>query len=117
MTSQPLKRARKSARTLALLMFLVALAAPSPAWAQSRTSSGGLLDPVLQLVCDLTGLLCPPAPPPARPAPGAPAPPPEAPAVPSDPLQPPSFSVPNEAALRPTGGGPGPVAPPVPLAP
>lgn len=117
MASQPLKRARKSTRTLALLIFLVALAAPSPAWAQSRTSSGGLLDPVLQLVCDLTGLLCPPAPPPARPAPAAPAPPSGAQAAPSNPLEPPSSSVPNVETLRPTGAGPNPVAPAVPPAP
>jgi hypothetical protein len=100
--SQPQKRARKSARTLALLVAMLVLAAPAPAWAQSRTPTGDVLDPVLQLVCDLTGLLCPPSPPPARPVPAAPVPPPEAPAAPSDLAQPPSSSVPNDAMLQAT---------------
>lgn len=55
------------------------LAIPAPASAQAPPPPGGLdLSPILQIVCDLTGLLCPPAPAPAPvPAPAEPPPGPQ----------------------------------------
>ncbi|HEX2052762.1 MAG TPA: hypothetical protein VHJ78_03415, partial [Actinomycetota bacterium] len=48
-------------RVAGLVAMLVLLAFPAPAAAQTQAPPGGLgLDPVLQIVCDLTGLLCPP---------------------------------------------------------
>ncbi len=64
---------------MSLLLLAIVLGAPATARAQTPPPAGGLdLNPVLQLVCDLTALLCPPAP-----ATGIPAPP-AAPPAPSD---------------------------------
>ena len=68
------QRTTKPAWTLLLLVPLFVLSGSQPASAQSQVPPAGTLDlnPVLQLVCNLTTLLCPPpapsTPPPATPS-------------------------------------------------
>jgi hypothetical protein len=79
--SHPSGRTRKRVWTLALLVIAVLAGGASPANAQSPGAEPSLLDPIVQLVCDLTTLLCPPEP--ATVEPVQPAPPAEVPANPA----------------------------------
>jgi hypothetical protein len=109
--SQPLRRTCGWA--LLLLAFLLVAGGAAPAQAQAQNPPADWLDlnPVLQLVCDLIGLLCPPAPSPPAPAQPPAEPPAEAVPGPFSEIQP-IGSNPSDAMLRPTT--PKSVVPPLP---
>lgn len=62
MGSHPSGPTKRRVWTLSLLVFVVLAGGSSPANAQAPGAEPSLLDPVVQLVCDLTTLLCPPQP-------------------------------------------------------
>lgn len=70
----PSERVGRRVRALLVLVIAVVAAGAFPAKAQPPPAEATLLDPVLQLVCDLTTLLCPPDPAAVQPATPSPAP-------------------------------------------
>lgn len=111
MGSHPSGRTGLRVWTLALLLCAV-LAGASPAGAQEPGAESSLLDPVVQLICDLTTLLCPPQP--ATVQPVQPSLPPEVPPDPAanpfaeSPPVTPAAELPSQPAIQP----PIPPAPP-----